>query len=185
MDLTNKFKAAAQKIEFSVRKFNLNPKYLIIFSFILCLKAYFELINNNIISFLLLMIISQLIVEVYLINIKYQTDKENQNYHLLNQKLNYIKFMVYIAVIFLKFNKSVSFLNIIILLLGFILYIYYSPCYSDNLSQESETDFSLLNGKDKIKRIFKNKNSIFNNFLFNDICTLIYLLLIVIILSIY
>jgi len=185
MDLVKKFKYVAQRIEHSFRKFNLNPKYLIIFSFILCLKAYFDLINNKIISFLILMIISQLIIEVYLTNIKYQEDKETQNYHLLNQKLNYIKFMVYVAVLFLKFNKSVSILNIIILLLGFLLYIYYSPCYSDNLNESNQTDFELLNGKDKIKRIFKNKNHIFNNFLFNDICTLIYLLLIVVVLSLF
>ena len=131
------------------------------------------------------MIISQFIVEIYLTNVKYQKNKESENYHLLNQKLNYIKFMLYITVIFLKFNKSVSILNIIILILGFILYIYFSPCYSNGLSDNDQTDFKLLDGKDKIKRIFKNRNKIFNNFLFNDICTLVYLLLIVVILSLY
>ena len=185
MDFTEKFKHSAQKIESSIRKYNINPKYLIIFSFILCLKAYFDLINNKLISFLLLMIISQFIIEIYLTNIKYQKDNNSQNYHLLNQKLNYVKFMVYVALIFLKYYKNVSSLNFMIIILGFILYIYYSPCYSENLNEESETEFALLNGKDKIKRIFNKRNSIFNNFLFNDICTLIYLLLLVVIFNIF
>jgi hypothetical protein len=183
MNFIEKFKELAQRIELTVRKYDVNPKYLVILSFIICLKAYFDLINNNLISFIVLMIISQFIIEIYLTNVKHQPDYQSQNYHLLNQKLNYVKFMVYIAILFLKFNKSVNVLNIIILLLGFILYIYYSPCYSDSLSQSSETDFEMLNGQDKIKRIFGNRNRIFNNFLFNDICTLIYLLLIAIILS--
>lgn len=185
MDITEKFKHAAQKIEFSIRKYKINPKYLILFSFILCLKAYFELINNKVLTFIFLMIISQFIIEIYLTNIKYQKDYNSENYHLLNQKLNYVKIMLYISIIFLKFGKSISFLNIIIVFLAFILYIYFSPCYANSLSEDSETDFKLLNGKDKIKLIFKNKNKIFNNFLFNDICTLIYLLLVVIILNLF
>jgi hypothetical protein len=185
MDITEKFNQAAQKIEYSIRKFNINPKYLIVLSFILTLKAYFELINSKLLTFIFLMIISQFIVEVYKNNINYQKDKNEENYHLLNQKLNYIKLILFVCIIFLKFGKSISFLNILIVILAFILYIYYSPCYASNLTQSSETDFKLLNGKDKIKTIFKNRNKIFNNFMFNDICTLIYLLLIVIIFSLY
>lgn len=185
MDITKKFNYAAQKVEHSIRKLNINPKYLIILSFVLCLKAYIELIKNKLLTFLSLMIISQFIVEIYLINVKYQKDKESENYYIFNQKINYVKFMLYITLIFLKFSKSVSFLNILIILLGFIIYIYFSPCYSTSLTEENETNFNLLDGKDKIKRIFKNRNKIFNNFLFNDICTLIYLLLIVVIFSLY
>lgn len=180
MEFASVFKNIAKRIESNLRNFNINPKYLSILSFILCLKAYFELVNNKVFSFLFLMIFAQLITEIYLINVKHQSDSENQNYYLINQKLNYIKFMIYLIVLFMKYNSSFKLINFVIVIFAFLIYTYYATCYSDILNQNSEIDFELANGTEKVKRIFSKKNKILNNFLFNDICSVFFLLLVVI-----
>ena len=179
MNLINEFNLMAEKIELKIRKRKIPSKYIIIFSFILSLKAFFDLVNDNIISFLGLMILSQFFLKIYLINIKYQDDYYSQNYDLLNNKLNYVKFMVYLSVLFLKFNRNFSSTNIIFILLLFLIYMYYSPCFSETLNENSETDFTILNGNDKLKRIYKKRDLIMNNFMFNDICSVIFLLVVI------
>lgn len=185
MDLTKIFKDVAEKIELSLRKHNFNPNYVIIFSFILYLKSFIDLVKNNTLLFVIQIILSQILVEVYHLIITNKVEDNKQEYYKISKKISYIKLMVFLCVILLKFNNHLSLPKLLIFILGFMLYIYYSPCYKDELNKDSKTNFELLSGKDKLKRIFNKRNNILNNFLFNDICSVIYLIITILILNIF
>ena len=173
------FKNLVLKILPSVNKYNINPKYIVILSFILVLKSYFDLGQNNLFAFCSMFLLSQYFNELYGIYIS-KLNLKVKNYSVLQRKLNYLKFMLFIAVILIKYGRKLNLTNIIVLSLILIIYLNYSPCYKKIYNQDSEKDFDYFNTEKKLKKIYNKKDKLKNNFLFGDICSVIFLICVVV-----
>ena len=178
-NIDQNFKNLVLKILPSTIKYNINPKYIVILSFILVLKSYFDLGQNNLIAFCSMFLLSQYFNKLYTIYIA-ELNLKRKNYTVLQNKLNYLKFMLFIAVILIKYARKFNLTNLIVIFLILIIHLNYSPCYKQIYNQNSENDFDYLNSEEKLKQIYNKKDKLKKNFLFGDICSVIFLICLVI-----
>ena len=129
-----------------------------------------------------MMILSQYFNELYSLYIK-NNHLKKKNYKVLQKKLNYLKFMLFIAVILIKYPSKFNLTNIIVICLLLIIHLNYSPCYKNVYNEDSEEDFDYLSSEQKLKKIYYKKNQLKNNFLFGDICSVLFLIFLIVFLE--
>jgi hypothetical protein len=181
-NIINQFNDSIEQLLPTIKNYKINPKYIVLLSFILVLKSYYDLSINNYLSFSIMFILSQYFNQLYskyINDINDINDINNSSYKLLQKKLNYLKFMLYLSVLFVKYSHKITFTNIIVILVIFLIHLNYSPCYYDIYNEDHEIKFENLTSQQKLLRILKNKNKLKYNFLFGDICSVLFLIIFV------